>query len=786
MDILTSTWKGLLAIGPKLQQNHVWQRMVKHTAAVTITIIIVVIPAVRNLYGSSSYLAAMTAVFGHCAQRFGQMAESLVMVTAGMLLGLGWSTLGLYLSSLVFETNEPAAYTIRALFLVMVTIVHGYVRSHSPRLFVLVWLFLLTSLTNLVGTASHVTVSTATQTLYPILTAMGVLLVVNVTVFPEFSGRFLADTTIQTLSQTQTTLKTATEWFMEPSSRDEEASETNGSSSRQRSNSVAAHSAKSASTPPTISKLATLTGAKAKLRAKLSNCKSALRECMFEIEYAVIPSRSLKPISSTAMAGLIRNVTTLISACESKFVMMDGAGSRGQESAVTSDTEREESGLSSRTENGERSKTRQPQSIPVSRRTSMESRLEHVKPQREIASGDPEVLDTLLARVREPVTDLLDQINGAIPLVMTCIAYCYDVKQLPPGIIVPKGLNLEEVDIRVDVFADAIALFDQCFQEALGKVAAVEAANGEVDIMPRIETFLLSSSLLSLRQAAEQVTQMLTHARELVGRRQARNNRRRLYWPRKINWQRWLRSGGEQDAMTLPENARKAARQGNDNQKQSNKHKEDADHSDSEDGNATPTKKDEEATPRNQSIRIEEPPAKPDPRNPYTPKPLSSKQSSPLRWRSQIADMTETTLHSEHLAYALKLTVAVMAIAWIPFYGPFNAWFSSMRGMWAPLQLVLVFEVAIGSSFWIFFVRAFGVIFGCVWGYASYEISRGHLVPLVVILVPGIIISTYVQLGTPYVKAGMISIVSMCIVALCTLSHPTSFPQPLANIMKQQ
>jgi hypothetical protein len=293
----------------------------------------------------------------------------------------------------------------------------------------------------------------------------------------------------------------------------------------------------------------------------------------------------------------------------------------------------------------------------------------------------------------------------------------------------------------------------------------------QVDVMPSIETFLMASSLLSLRQAAEQVMQMLKHARTLVARRQARRDRRRLYWPRKINWQRFLSSGGEQDVMTLPENARKDVRTGKDSSKKERSNGEDSD-SESEQDKDTAKAKDEEANPPHAKSRPSPPPPYQESKEPKSnQKTARPRKYSLLWWRAQAADLVESIAHSEHLAYALKLTTAVMLISWIPFYGPLNGWYNFMRAGWAPLQLVLVFEVAIGSSLWVFFVRAFGVIFGCLWGYAAYEIGRGNLVALVIILVLGIIPSAYVQLGTPYVKAGMISIVSMCIVALCMKSR---------------
>lgn len=71
-----------------------------------------------------------------------------------------------------------------------------------------------------------------------------------------------------------------------------------------------------------------------------------------------------------------------------------------------------------------------------------------------------------------------------------------------------------------------------------------------------------------------------------------------------------------------------------------------------------------------------------------------------------------------------------------------------------------------GTSFQGFFLRVFGVIFGCVVGFLAYEIGQGNRIVGVVVLVFGIIPSSYIHLGTPYVKTGIISMVSMSVVGL--------------------
>lgn len=88
--------------------------------------------------------------------------------------------------------------------------------------------------------------------------------------------------------------------------------------------------------------------------------------------------------------------------------------------------------------------------------------------------------------------------------------------------------------------------------------------------------------------------------------------------------------------------------------------------------------------------------------------------------------------------------------------------------MWAALQLIFVTEVSLGTSVWMFIVRGIGTTLGCLWGWAAWEALDGQGVVCAVMLCIGIIPSTYVQLGTKYPKAGMVSIISMCVVALST------------------
>lgn len=477
--------------------------MLKHSAAVTVALIIVFIPAVSARYGPATiFLAPMTTVFGHAGQRFGQMAESLVMVICGLALGLGWAFLGIYLSSLIFHTNQSGAYTVRAVFTVIAVIIHGYVRSRSPRLFLVAFVALIVCFMILMGTAHTVTVAMLTQIVYPMLTAMGVLLVVNVTIFPEFSGRFLGETTIDALSQTETTLKAAVEWFTEPipwsearkGNENSTAASTSAPLDGQNGERQQVASEEPSEVPSQkqtrVSRLATLTAAKGRLRLKMGSCKKVYEECTFEIMYSVLPPRSLKPISKEAMAGLVQNVITLISACESKFALVGehtgDAPSGTSESDTDSDSSGSDSDGSSQSGHSDhvsreaRSKASRRERKIMRDRQALVDMLKELKPHREIAAGDVDVLESLTSRVREPVAGLMVHVSDAIDLVMTCLAHCYDVQRLPSGAVVPKGIRIEELDIRVDIFTTAIASFDKSSTEALARTASVATEDGEV------------------------------------------------------------------------------------------------------------------------------------------------------------------------------------------------------------------------------------------------------------------------------------------------------------------
>jgi len=321
---------------------------------------------------------------------------------------------------------------------------------------------------------------------------------------------------------------------------------------------------------------------------------------------------------------------------------------------------------------------------------------------------------------------------------------------------------LEEIDLRIDEFTGAISRFDRRSTDEL-KRAAMESGES-VDLMPRMETFLVSSFLLAYRDSAAHVLGMLRHSRNLVDKRQRRHNRSRIWMPHITSLRQWLSTGGESDAMVLPEGAKKAARTGKDSR-------------------STPPAKDEEPPPYDEvGLRYpgdeetaatnapSEKPSKPKKSKRQRKSHKKSQDSADKSWlmtvRACTADAIEWAQDSDDLHYAVKLAMAVFLVTWPALVASWNAWYTEVRGVWAPMQLILVFEVAIGTSLFAIGLRLFGVVIGCTFGYLAVEIGRGNRVAAVAILVFGIVPSVYVQVTTKYVKAGIVAIVSMAVVTL--------------------
>ncbi|SPN99664.1 related to Lactobacillus putative histidine protein kinase SppK [Cephalotrichum gorgonifer] len=804
------------AVWDALLTNHLWKRLLKYTLAMTTAVTLAILPPVIEKFGKSTFLLPLQLVFAHPAQRVGSMIETQLLIVSGAMLGTGVGSLGLFLSSLVIETNPGAGYGIRAVFLLLAVIVHGYLRSSSPKLFALLFFLLMASFLMLAGRATHLTPALATSVIYPVLTGNGVALFFGFSVFPQFSGSFLGTSTIDILSDSAETLSRATAWFV-ASESDLEHSLTHqltrpatnfslatlGTRTTGKGGKYSAlHSmlrsifrnplkrSKSEKTSKTKADdgveqpLLSLTSAKTGLRTGLLKCKKAQREVNFELSVSALPLDILRPITTKGMGNLVRDIITVIGACENKLLMvgLDSEDDDEEEEEKEQPTFDEKSRPSTRAgddeDDGQAAATgsfRKRPALPRMKSTAQEDFLEKlklVKPSHEMEEGDAELLESILARIRGPVKAFDAEIQQAVPFLISCLAYCYDVPKLPSGAKAPKGILLEEMDLRIDSFENAIAFFDRDSMDEFKHLAAGGGEEEEMDILPRFETFLVSSFLMGVRQGASHILYMLKHMRVLVEARQARHDRARIYWPHYTSLRDWLSLGGEADGMVLPEDARKQARS------EASDAEDEPPDLDGEEISKRVTKDTKGSKPDIEAGELFDRPLNEKGVKAKRPKARRKKKkrnpSRFMRLRAWAADTIEWVKASDDIEYALKLTVAVALVTWPGFLPSWHDWYSRVRGLWVPLQLVLVFEVAIGTSLFVFFMRLFGVVYGCTIGLAAFEIGDGDRGVAIVVLVISMLPCIYIQLETKYVKAGVVAMTTMMVVALASLNQNAS------------
>ncbi|PKS09068.1 hypothetical protein jhhlp_003681 [Lomentospora prolificans] len=829
-----------------LRADNLWKRLSKYSLALTVAIILSVLPPVIDIYGVDTFFIPLQVVFAHPAQRVGSMIETQSLILSGVVIGTAWGSLGLYLSGLIVDTHVRAAYALRAVFVLIAVVLHGFLRSNTPKLFGLVFFMLMTSFIMLVSNYTHFTVSLLSTIMYPILTGHGIILLFGLGLFPESSSSFLGKATINTLSDTFETLSKASAWFIAPENELEPAltntltkkttidsvktqvslerkktktteltrmrsilqnpvahvrwrkpekkkkkkkrEEKSEEKQEEEKNEEGSEEVKEEEPVPEEeeSALEALTKAKGDIRHSLSRCKTAQREVNFEISFSVLPLDVLRPITTDGMASLVQETIRVVGACENKLVMVED----NKDAANKDDSSLSEKSAPATTRHSEE-KVEEPEpsssSIffkrpPLHARTlstpkeEFLEKLKLVKPTREMEAGDADLLEAIVSRIREPTREFEAALQDAVAILIASLAYCYDVEMLPSGARAPKGLLLEEMDLFIDIFEEAISTFDEESMDEFKQLAESKGDSEAEEILPRFETFLVSSFLLGLRQAAIHILQMLRYTRLLVEARKRRMDRPRVYWPRFTDWAEWLSLGGEEDAMVLPKGARKSARSGA-NEAEPGRKSFDADEisirtdrsmraqltRDTEAGRSVASASTTEPKKKKKKKKTVKFKVKDDAKRP-------EKDTWIMKIRGKAADAIEWVRQSDDLEYALKLSVAVALVSWPGFLPSWHSWYTSIRGVWAPLQLILVFEVAIGTSLFVFFMRLGGVVLGCTLGFAAYEIGSGNHAVAIIIMVLGFIPCVYVQLETKYVKVAIVCITTSTVVLCATFN----------------
>ena len=348
----------------------------------------------NSTFGKAAYLGAMMTVFAHPGRRLGQLTEALTLALAGAIVGVAWSVFGIYLSSLVMATNRPAAYAVRGIFLAVGLMLHGFLRSQSPRLWTFVLLLVIVCVIGFTTTSTEITPTYVTQLLYPILLATGVILTVNICIFPEFSSRFLGEITIKTLGDVTKTLHDAGHYFVRAENPKEE-----GAAALDQCRHFSHNETPGGPEEESTVTLSDITAAKPALRTKVSSCTAAQNECQFELAYSVLPPRCMGSISKGAMNKLLTNTIAVMGACESRFALLGDPANDTAEHTSKEDI-----------------------NDPSSRD---DLQLELIKPKREIEYGDVHVLHHLVDRIKKPYEELDIALQSTVNVVSACLAFTY-------------------------------------------------------------------------------------------------------------------------------------------------------------------------------------------------------------------------------------------------------------------------------------------------------------------------------------------------------------------------
>ncbi|KAF3933272.1 hypothetical protein ABW20_dc0100633 [Dactylellina cionopaga] len=710
----------------------------------------VLVPAVAGAYGPAVFLSAVASVFGHPGRNLGAMLETLVFALVGTLVGTGWVTFASYISDQIYDNSVKDAHAFRAVILVISLIIHGYLRSKVPKVFVGVLLFLLT-------------------------------VIIQMVMFPEFSSGKVAVVTVSGLELALETLRDATDFFVCPSDEMVKKTTLNKKEKEKVKDTLSNSSATvgdSKNSKKDTSKnekednkeeeeeeekpedpLKKLLSAKDQLRKALASSKATLKETSFEIGYSCLPPARLHPISSRGLEALVMSLLTLIGACETKHMVMspNEPNEDAQEEEKKDDDDSE------------------------SDKNSLKEKIENIRPKREAEVANEDFLRHLLERVDGPLEALRGMTCQSIHAVVACIEFSCNVPVTSENAArKPAGIPLKEIDVYVGAIENALEEFDITTREALHKAAekASEEEEVEFDILPREEIFLVSSFLLNFRLAAKTILGMLKEGRDMIEEYDSVKGKKSFHLP-DFKSKKWLYSGESEQSETMDPGAREnisryqkaTGNPGSGGQKGNPAQK----------GRITDSRR----TPK--STTKAAPQKKPKPKKESEDEEVEKKPWTSLL-RGVFADVVDWVLTDGHFHYALKLAIGGMLLSWPAFVPEFAFFFYNYRGLWVVVIYILVFENSVGTSIQVFAYRTVGTIAGSLWGYAAWSAGHGNPYVIAVMLYFGFLIAFYIQLNTRYVKAGMVLTISMVIVSVGTVIEyiPGTVPgTALENFLKR-
>ncbi|CCE62110.1 hypothetical protein TPHA_0B04410 [Tetrapisispora phaffii CBS 4417] len=734
------------------------QRIAKATCNSTTAFIFVLIPQIRNRIGDSPSLLPLISVMVHPGRRVSGTIQGAIYCLTGLVFGLAYALFARFLATrclgsdwnkltdhehwIAHPVRYESALGVLALFETLMLLFHGWMRSVNHTYFGIVFpVFLVvhfTFLEPLYETPGFV----AKSFTVPFYMGIAMSIVWNLILFPEFGSTYLGNATIDTLNEIQRAIDHSINFFISIDLTKEEAIYNKE--------------------PSPLPKLLNI---KNIISKKVSGCNAVYQECIYEISYSYVSPTQLNGIIKS-FDPFVMYLKGIINACQLEFILL---GKEQNENLNKG--------------NGSPSEDKWNPNID-----------------KEIEYADAKKLLTILKKIRPEVYNLHKCISENMYMMKLVLAYAYDadLKKIKPCSMFKDGnypIYRSSKDFPADFdfstkitsLESAIINFDLGFREQLVSVS-------DSLLTPNDEMFLLSSFLMNFKEVATSVQAMMKDVEEIYA---FRKEREKKGWLRgKTVWFTFLRSFDTLKAWLLntysnnnllTENEAIKGTYNNEGQGahtqagRSLVQEEDLLRQNVE-GDINIYGSDNE---NNASLPISNNELL-NPNRAHEMKSFITKCkryfTSYLIWCNAFFKRSRS-----HFRFAIQVATALQLSSFPMFMPSARDWYISYHGAWIGFVCILCMEPSVGGTFWVFFLRAVGVISGSGWAYLSYVSAVSQTNPYLetVISVFGAIPGFYFLIGTPYVKAAIIQIISIYIVILAAVYPGDTQGGILVNFAKR-
>lgn len=716
------------------------QRIAKCTVNSTLALIFCLIPKVREHLGAQPALLPLISVMVHPGRRISGTIQGVIFCIAGLILGLAYALFGRFLAQRCLGHNwkhlsEAEQYTnhfvryesalaILAVFETFMLFFHGWMRSVSHHYFAMVFpLFLVVHFAFLDPLSDP---HSATAKAYSVPFYLGIAMTIfwNLALFPEFGSTYLGNSTIDTMNLIHKAVDDSVNFFL--------------------SIDIAEDQSLYAKRPESLSKLLK---SKPTIHSKVSTCSMVFHECIYEISYSYLSPTQLKPIIDM-FKPCSTYINGLINACQLEFTLLGRDQNRGGDVLEMSTN-------------------------------------------KENAHADFEKFCTVLGELKLSIYNSHKILSESIYMTKVILAHAYDVNlSRVKGPEVFKDNNeavrykkkkefLTDLDIdkHRNTLENALEEFNREFRKAL--------LNLNIDLLnPKDEMFLLSSFLMNFKETMNSVISMLDHVKDVHNSRKIREGKGWLsgksVWVTFFNsfqsFNIWIKGGY---AKINPINENQGLKGGIFAEENQNIGFLAA-------RRPSVAEKDllsqQVGSDRNLRDLVETSdlplPASLPNRGPNESSTSSKSKRGKLRNLSYHFIATLIKINNfckrskAHFRFGFQVAIALMLASFPMFIPKTREWYINFRGTWVGFVCILCLEPSVGGTFWSFFLRMLGVIIGSSWAYLSYAASSNQSDPYLetVITAIGAVPGFYFFLGTPYVRAAIIGIISIYIVLLAAVT----------------